>query len=93
MKVGSVAVDRRRLAWIECPDAEQQVEPATVRPNCVYAGDSVNTVYVVAGKRFRQAPVQLDAGEGVDPRSVAIRDGKVYLTRDGKRRHAAVPLA
>ncbi len=94
VRVGSVAVDRRRrLAWIECPDADQQSEPATVQPNCVHAGDSMNTVYVVAGKHARLAPVQLDAGEGVDPRSVAIHGGKVYWTRDGKRRHAAVPLA
>ncbi len=95
VKVGSVAVDRRRrLAWIECPDAVQEgADPATARPNCVHAGDSVNTVYVVAGRHARLAPVQLDAGEGVDPHSVAIRGGKVYWTRDGKRRHAAVPLA
>lgn len=64
-----------------------------MRPNCVQAGDSVNTVYVVAGRGARRAPVQLDAGESVDPRSVAIHGGKVYWTRHGKPRHAAIPLS
>jgi hypothetical protein len=96
VRFGSVRVNGHSgVAWIQCPpvglgDQDRGEMPTSPRPNCVAPGRSVNSVYKVDSDGDPDTPVLLGRGRGIDPRSLALKAGRLSWTDRGQRRYSTL---
>jgi hypothetical protein len=89
VRIGSLRVTgRAAVAWIQCPQRNENDFYYSQRPNCTKPGLSVNSIYKVGSNSFK--PVLLDRGRGVDPASLMRVGSRIYWRHSGKRRSSSI---